>query len=278
MLFLPLHYNFSGKWNHVPVNNKWSLTKRKGFLRLHSLPAKDLLSAKNSLTQRAIGPESIVTADIDARDLQNGDIAGLALLNLPFAWIGINKNNDKIELQQLDQQTGKLNKEKLNKSRVWLRVHCNFDNEKAVFSYSTDGTAFKNIGDTTIMVFQLRTFQGVRYTLFNYNTSGSNGGYADFNNFIVNEPRSLGLTKSIPYNKTIIFSSLADSTVLVNWKHFVRPINKNDHLANSAAAKFFVLDRGNGRIALQSVLDSGYVTVKGLGGMAEVRIEKEEKR
>lgn len=265
------------QWNHVPVNNKWSLTERKGYLRLHALAAKDLLSAKNSLTQRAIGPESIVTTEIDAQGLQNGDIAGLALLNLPFAWIGINKNNDGFELQQLDQQTGKLSKEKLNTSHLWLRVNCNFDTEKAVFSYSTNGTAFTNTGDTTIMVFQLRTFQGVRYTLFNYNTSGSEGGFADFDNFIVSEPRPHGLTKPIPYNQIVTLTSLADSTVLVNWKDFVRPVDKSNALAKSTDAQFRVIDRGKGRIALQSVSDSGWVTVKALGIMADVRIEKQEK-
>ena len=264
------------QWNHVAIDTKWSVTENKGFLRLHSLPGKDLLSARNSLTQRAVGPESIVTTEVNIKGLHNGDIAGLALLNLPFAWIGISKINDVIELQQIDQQTTKLATAKLKVNTVWLRAHCNFDTEKAAFSYSTDGTNFINIGDTTIMVFQLRTFQGVRYTLFNYNTLGNNGGYADFSNFIVDEPRPHGLTKPIPYNQIITLISLADSTALVNWKHFVRPINSNNPLAKNTAAQFRVLDRGNGRIALQSVLDSGYVTVKGLGIMADVRIEKQE--
>jgi xylan 1,4-beta-xylosidase len=70
---------------------------------------------------------------------------------------------------------------------------------------------------------------------------------------------------------------LADSTVLVNWKDFVRPVSINAPFAEGKASRFRVLDRGNGRIALQSLVDSGFVTVKGLGGMAEVRIEKEEK-
>ena len=264
------------QWNHVVVENKWSLTERKGFLRLHSLPSKDFWSARNSLTQRAIGPESIVTTEVNIGGLQEGDIAGLALLNLPFAWIGINKKNNITELQQMDQQTGKLNKVELNLNTVWLRVHCNFDTEKAAFSYSLDGKNFMTIGDTTIMVFQLRTFQGVRYTLFNYNTSGKNGGYADFNNFIVTEPRPNGLTKPIPYNQIITLISLADSTVMVNWKHFLRPVDKKNPSSKNATAQFRVLDRGQGRIALQSVSDSGFVTVKGLGIMAEVRIEKQE--
>lgn len=265
------------QWNHVPVDNKWSLSDRKGYLRLQSLPAKDFFNARNSLTQRAVGPESIVTTELETSGLKTGDVSGLALLNLPYAWIGINKSGEATEVRQFDQQTGKIDSKKLNTSRIWLRVHCNFDTEKALFSYSTDGTTYQPLGDTTIMVFQLRTFQGVRFSLFNFNTTGTEGGYADFNNFVVDEPRSRGLTKPIPYAKTITLTSMADSTVLVNWKNFVRPVPANNPLAKSPAAHFRVLDRRKGRIALQSVTDDGFVTVKGLGGMAEVRIEKEEK-
>lgn len=264
------------QWNHAPVKGKWSVQDRPGYLRLYSLPANDLLTARNSLTQRAVGPESIVTTEVEIKGLQNGDMAGLALLNLPYAWIGVNKDGNKTALQQFDQQTGKLNKTDLNNDRVWLRVHCNFDNEKAIFSYSTNGKDFVIAGDTTIMVFQLRTFQGVRYTLFNYNSSGKEGGYADFSNFMVHEPRPRGLTKPIPHDQIITLTSLADSTVLVNWKNFLRPIDRHNALAKTSGAHFRVLDRGNGRIALQSLSDSGYVTVKGMGVMAEVRIEKVE--
>lgn len=264
------------QWNHVPVDNKWSLATRKGYLRLNSLPAKDFWSARNSLTQRAVGPESIATTEIEIKGLKNSDVAGLALLNFPYAWIGVTKNGDTIYIEQFDQQTGKLNAERLTTQRVWLRVHCNFDIDKAQFSYSIDGSNFKKMGDSVIMPYQLRTFQGIRYSLFNYNTTGAEGGYADFNNFIVGEPRPRGLTKPIPYGKIITLTSLADSTVLVNWKDFVRPVAAGDRLAQGKASQFRVLDRGNGRVALQSLVDSGLVTVKGLGGMAEVRIEKKE--
>jgi len=264
------------QWNHVPVDNKWSLKVRKGYLRLNSLPAKDYWSARNSLTQRGIGPESEATTEIDIKGLKSGDIAGLALLNLPYAWIGLSKTTTGFEIKQFDQQSGNTQTERINASRVWLRAHCNFDTEKAQFSYSTDGESFRDLGNEYTMVFQLRTFQGVRYSLFNFNTNGTEGGYADFNSFIVNEPRAKGLTKPIPYNKIITLTSLADSTVLVNWKGFVRPVSKNDILARDTFSHFRIIDKGNGRVALQSVSDGGFVNVKGLGGMAEIRIEKEE--
>jgi len=125
------------------------------------------------------------------------------------------------------------------------------------------------------MVYSGRTFQGVRYGLFNYNTTGKEGGVADFNDFIVDEPRSFALTRPIPYDKEITLMSLADSTVLANWKGFVRPVSARSKLVKDNAIKFRVIDRSNGRIALQSVADGGWVTVRNLGGMADVRIEKE---
>lgn len=264
------------QWNHVPVEANWSLTERQGYLRLNSLPAKDFWNARNTLTQRAIGPESVVTTEIDVKGLKAGDVAGLALLNWPYATLGISKKETGFSITQYNQQTGESQAERIDASRLFLRASCNFDTEKAQFSYSIDGKNFYNIGAEFIMVFQLRTFQGIRYSLFNYNTTGVNGGFADFNNFDVYEPRSKGLTKPIPYGKIITLSSLADSTVLVSWKNFVRPVDKNDGLAKTVAAQFRVIDKGNGRIALQSLVDSGFVTVKGLAGMAEVRIEKNE--
>ncbi|MDO9614839.1 MAG: family 43 glycosylhydrolase, partial [Bacteroidota bacterium] len=53
------------QWNHCPDNTKWSLTKRKGYLRLNSLPATKFWNARNTLTQRAIGPQSAATIEVD---------------------------------------------------------------------------------------------------------------------------------------------------------------------------------------------------------------------
>jgi xylan 1,4-beta-xylosidase len=265
------------QWNHVPVDSKWSLSQRKGYLRLHALTAESFWRARNSLTQRAVGPESSATTEIETRGMRPGDMAGLALLNLPYAWIGISKNTDGIEIQQYDQQTEERCHHQTGATRIWLRAWCNFDTEIAEFSYSTDGQHFEKLGADYIMPYQLRTFQGVRFALFNFNENGSEGGYTDFNDFRVYEPRPEGLTKPIPYGKTITMTSLADSTILVNWKNFVRPVPYASPFARGDLSHFRVLDRGNGRIALQSVADSGFVAVKGFGEMAEVRIEKKEK-
>jgi beta-xylosidase len=264
------------QWNHVPVDKNWSLTEHRGYLCLRSLPAGDFWRARNSLTQRAIGPESIATTELDGEGLKDGDVAGLALLNYPYSWIGITHDHEGYHIQHFDQRTNRLQSSKIDVTRIWLRVHCDFDTEFAWFSYRVDGKTFEPFGERVIMAFQLRTFQGVRFALFNYNLKGAEGGTAAFDEFDVNEPRPYGITKPIPYGKTIALTSMADSTVLVNWRNCLRPVSVHNQLARSTASLFRVFDKGNGRIALQSETDGGYVAVSGLGGMSEVRVEKHD--
>ncbi len=264
------------QWNHVPVDEKWSLDERKGYLRLHSLPAASFWRARNSLTQRGIGPESYAVAGLDVSGLQPGDIAGLALLNLPYAWIGVVKEENGHKIRFYNQQEQKSIDIETNKKRIWLRAWCNFDTDTGKLSYSFDSINFRDIGGEIVMPYQLKTFQGVRYALFNFNTEGKEGGYADFNSFEVIEPRCKGLTRPIPYDQVITLTSIADGTILVNWRNHVRPVEVNSTFAEGKASCFRVLDRGQGRVALQSVETGGYVTVKGQAGLAEVRIEDTE--
>lgn len=264
------------QWNHVPVDEKWSLTESPGHLRLHSLPAETFWHAKNSLTQRGIGPESYATTKMEVANLEDGDIAGLALLNLPYAWIGIVKDENSQYLQFHNQQEQTRIDVATDANTVWLRAHCNFDTDIGKLSYSFDGENFQPIGGEIILPYQLRTFQGVRYALFNFNTQGREGGFADFDYFEVTEPRCQGLTRPIPYDQIIELQSLADSSILVNWRNFLRPVDAGSPFTKEGTTHFRVLDRGNGRVALQSVVTGGYVTVKGQAGLAEVRIEAED--
>jgi xylan 1,4-beta-xylosidase len=245
------------QWNHVPDDSKWSLKERAGYLRLHSLPAANFWWARNSLTQRAIGPESTATTELDTAGMKPGDVAGLALLNLPYAWIGVRRESEGLTLEEYDQATGKSIRVALNQQRVHLRVHCDFDTEAAQFSYSANLADFKPVGDELKMPFQLKTFQGVRYALFHYNTGGSPGGQADFDNFTVDEPRARGLTRPIPYGSYIAIEDLSSGNVLTAVDGTVQSVTGADR-----ATAFKVVDRGRGRICLQTKTGA-YVSVKG---------------
>jgi beta-xylosidase len=242
------------QWNHVPDDSKWSLTENPGVLRLHSLPAKDFWTAKNSLTQRPIGPESTATVELDASGLEAGDTAGLALLNAPYAWIGLVKTSEGVTVQMFDQTNHKTNSAPTSATHLWLRVACNFDSEEALFSWSTNGKNFDALGDPFIMGFQLITFQGVRLALFNYNTSGKPGGYADFDNFTIDEPRARGIERMIPVGKTIKLISSADDSLLAADAQNMSLVNiaKDSSVGFGKQVQFKVVDLGKGRVALET--------------------------
>ena len=284
------------QWNHVPDDTKWSLTENPGKLRLHSLPADTFYNARNSLCQRPPGPESIMTVEMDTSGMIAGDTAGLGLVSTPYAWIGVVKSDEGSSLQMFTASAGRRgggsggfggrrgvggNATPANQptispetppSKLWLRVHCNFDTDEAIFSWSADGKKFTTLGKPFTMTFQLTTFQGVRPALFNYNTSGQPGGYVDFDNFTVDEPRARGIEREIPMGKTIALTSGADGSYLV-------VDIENDKLVNVAAdampenARFKIIDLGLGRVALKatngmviSVASPESVGLKDLGG------------
>jgi beta-xylosidase len=278
------------QWNHVPDDSKWSLTEKPGALRLHALPATDFWSARNSLCQRPPGPESIMTVEMDTTGLVAGDHAGLALLSSPYAGLALVKTAEGATLQMFqgggggrrgsfgggggavdptsDPAIGSTNPP----AHLWLRIHCNFDTDKAIFSWSADGNEFTPLGSPFNTIFQLTTFQGVRSALFNFNTSGQPGGYADFDNYTVDEPRARGIEREIPLGKTITLTSDADGS-------FLAADTQSDMLVNVAAnsaevqtpiVRFQVIDLGTGRVALKaangrfvSAAEAG-VTLKGL--------------
>ena len=245
------------QWNHVPVDGKWSLTERPGFLRLHALPAQTFWEARNSLTQRAVGPKSQPTASLDAMNFQDGDVAGLALLNYPYAWIGLEKSGEELSLSFYDQTTDKYIRINAPASRIYLRADCDFMTETARFSYSVDGKTYVPFGDPFIMAFQLTTFQGVRYALFNFNSKGQTGGYADFDNFVVYQPHPHGTIRPIPYAKRISLTSSGKGLLVAQ-----------NQLKVGAAGEFLVVDMGKGRVALRagaqflSVDEAGRVGLK----------------
>jgi hypothetical protein len=147
---------------------------------------------------------------------------------------------------------------------LWLRVHCNFDTDEAIFSWSADGKEFTPVGDPFKTIFQLTTFQGVRPALFNFNTSGQPGGYADFDNYTVEEPRARGIEREIPMGKTITLTSGADGSFLAADTQSNVLVNVATDSADAMApnVRFQVVDLGKGRVALK-VANGWFVSAVG---------------
>jgi beta-xylosidase len=221
------------QWNHVPVPDAWSLTARAGALRLHALPATGFLQARNTLTQRSIGPQSSPTVELDAHALRDGDVAGLGLLNRPYSWFGVHRAGTALFLLQTDETGGEKARIRLETGHVWLRTDADFTTETARYSYSRDGRRFIPFGSPVPMAFQLITFQGVRYTLFAYNGDGKPGGQADFLSFSLTEGRPES-RPAIPYDRTISFTPIGSGDTPAALRGGVR-----------------VVDHGLGRVGLE---------------------------
>ena len=176
------------QWNHNPDNNLWSITERKGFLRLKTGRIDtSFVSARNTLTQRTIGPESSASVCIDISNMKEGDFAGLGLLQKNYGVVGIKMEKDGAKIVMVSAVTGKAEEAEsipFSKQKVYLKADCAFRDKKdtAGFFYSLDGKSWLPIGKPLKMSYTLPHFMGYRYSLFNYATKQV-GGYADFDYF-----------------------------------------------------------------------------------------------
>lgn len=266
--------NFDGKrlgriwqWNHNPEDNMWSLTG--GRLRLKTMPAEQLMWARNSLTQRVIGPQSVTTVELYAKNLKDGDVAGLGNINVPCSWIGIVKDGNALTLRCFEQLTNDTVDVQvtLSKGRIWLRSVGDYDNDQAQYAYSTDGINFQTLGRMMPLSYQLCTFQGSRHALFAFNVKGHNGGYAEFDNFTVEEPCA-DRSQNIPYGRTFRIVNKATGRPAVCDPHgLLYDTREGD---KSQRTQFRIIDRGKGQVSLQC-LDGRYIKVYGEGLPGDVR-------
>ena len=272
--------NFNGKtlgrvwqWNHNPDDKMWSL--KGGKLRIQSTPAEQLMWARNTLTQRVIGPKSVATVELYVKGMKDGDVCGLGNINVPCSWIGIVKDGKDVMLRCFEQMTNDTVNVPVGfvNGKIWLRCIGDYDNNQMQYAYSTDGKTFQTLGRMMPLTYQLISFQGSRHALFAFNVKGKNGGYAEFDNFTVDEPCA-DRSQNIPYGKTIRMINKATSRPAIALKHgLLHDTHAGD---NSEQTKFRVIDRGQGRVALQCA-DGRYVKVYGEGLPGDVRFTADVK-
>lgn len=176
------------QWNHNPVDSLWSITERKGYLRLRTGRIdKTFVQARNTLTQRTIGPICSGTISLDVSNLKEGDFAGLALLQKNYGQLGVKYENGEKKLVMVSvqqDQAEEMESLPLQQNIIYLKATCNFTNleDVANFYYSLDGEQWEKIGSQLKMSYTLPHFMGYRFGLFTYATKET-GGYADFDYF-----------------------------------------------------------------------------------------------
>jgi beta-xylosidase len=181
------------QWNHNPDNEHWSIKQRDGYLRIVTGRVDStFVNARNTLTQRTIGPECSGSTLIDLSNMKEGDFAGLALLQKKYGLVGVKYENGKKAVVMVSAESEKpleLQRVSVTQNKIYLKAECNFRDlaDTAIFFYSHDGKSWEQIGSPLRMAYTLPHFMGYRFGLFNYATK-STGGFADFDFFHI-EPR-----------------------------------------------------------------------------------------
>lgn len=284
--------DFNGKqlgriwqWNHNPDDSKWAL--KDGRLRLQSMPAEQLMWARNSLTQRVIGPTSIATVELYAKGLKDGDVAGLGNINVPCSWIGVVKEGNKLTLRCFEQAINDTISVPIDlvDGKIWLRMIGDYDKDSAQYAYSTDGSCYQPLGRKMPLSYQLISFQGSRHALFCFNHKDKKGGYAEFDNFTMVEPMA-DRSKNIPYGKTFRIINLATGKPAIALEHGMlhdtdgfRPAPSSDKNAEvtSDLTRFRIIDKGQGKVVLQCE-DGRYIYCAGFGIAGDVRLTTDESK
>ena len=191
------------QWNHNPDEANWSVTENPGYYRIkNGKVAGNIWFARNSLTQRTVGPNFTSETCVLTENMKPGDYAGLAAISAHYGMVGVkcDENGDRYVFQGCNSNANsgaKAQKEDRIKENavaaekiegnapVYLKIEYAFNTgstraDKANFFYSLDGKEWRSIGETFSLGFDTSTtFMGTRSWLVNYATKEA-GGYVDF--------------------------------------------------------------------------------------------------
>lgn len=143
--------------------------------------------AKNTITQRLPFPKAHVEVTLDATNINDGDYAGLAVLQGAYGFVGITKDNGRYYMVMKERvcQEGMMS----NKYAESDEIRVSIDSPIQTLSFDADFLNMKdevtfNLGPAHKMYFKLDHFTGNRAGLFIYSTK-SPGGKATFSKFVI---------------------------------------------------------------------------------------------
>lgn len=176
------------QWNAAPQKKWYSLSARKGYIRLYAASSPtlqgNLISAGNLLLQKLSSPTFSATAKIELNADLQGDRAGLAIFGNYYTTLFIEKRNDGNYLVLHEGRQEKRNylpvelkslKISQNSALVRVKIH---EDATCSYSYSMDGKNFIPLGEK----FRIEpgTWVGAKVGVFCISPNiNSSKGYAD---------------------------------------------------------------------------------------------------
>lgn len=169
-------------WNHQPQPRSWSLTERRGWLRLRVLQPsahRNLARMPNVLSQRSMRTRiNVVTVRFDLSRMTDGQHAGLAHISRSFGGLGVRRSGGRRIVEYLSPDAS-LTGPELKAAGVWIQSRWGSDG-KATFSYSSDGRRFTPFGPFYPMTHA--HYRGDRIGIYTYSEQ-SGGGAVDVDRF-----------------------------------------------------------------------------------------------
>ena len=212
------------QFSHEPDLSLVDVDKEKGTLRISTDKiCTNIHQAGNVLTQRMMSPGCIGEVTISGKGLKEGDMAGLAVYQGNYIWVGITRRQGKLYALTTSftskEDTWTLSKEPgeeseltlLDTDKLRVRLDTTFEvngaklelvhdvvetseketsktdivaGDRAECSIYINGE-WKRIGPTHKLSFRLDYFTGARFGLFVYSTNQT-GGTAQFSDFTLN--------------------------------------------------------------------------------------------
>lgn len=191
--------NPAWQWNHIPDKSLIKLDSSTFDVKTGKT-CINLTKAQNTLTQRTFTEHCSGNITIDAINLNDGDITGLAALEGEYGFIGISKKEGKFRLiiaehkipyspwsmGVYDDEEPVITAEKdIDLPEITLKADFNLEHgqEQVQFSYyDNKSDKYVDFGEAVKLRYTLDQFVGVRFALFCYSTKIS-GGSAKFKEF-----------------------------------------------------------------------------------------------
>lgn len=198
-------FGFRDIWqfNHEPKLDLVYRDEEAGQLRIRTDKLSlNLNHARNTLTQRMVYPFCVAEVEVDAKELNDGDCAGLCVLQGDYCWVGVEKRGEELyavmyshisregtwELSSVKGDAVECVPLKDSEHKVRVRIEADLEGEKdeADCKLFADGE-WKSIGTAHKLTFRLDHFTGARFGLFVYSrkVTGGQAGFSDFR-FITN--------------------------------------------------------------------------------------------
>ena len=193
--------NPAWQWNHIPDKALVKVEPVSFTIKTDKI-CKNVVQAANTLTQRTFTEHCAGSVEIDASEINEGDITGLCALEGEYGFIGITKKDGKYKLITAehkipyspwsmgvfdDQEPVIIAEKEISSPKLKLKATFNLEHEKENVQFAfcdilDKNGNFEDFGSAVKLRYTLDQFVGVRFALFCYSTKKT-GGCAVFKEF-----------------------------------------------------------------------------------------------